>query len=224
MTNQLGMEFVYVPAGSFLMGSKTGTADERPVHKVTLREGFYMGRYEITQAQWQSVMGANPSRLKGDDLPVEQISWTDAQAFIQKLNERGDPFTYRLPSEAEWEYAARAGATEDLPHDLNAMAWYFDNAMGKTHPVGEKQANAWGLHDMHGNVWEWCQDIYHDSYKGAPTDGSAWTTGGDAKYRVMRGCSYMDNAFYSRSSERVRVAPENRIPVGGLRLIAIPRP
>lgn len=224
MSNQLGVEFVYVPSGSFVMGSDRGAADERPARRVTIRRGFYMGRYEITQAQWRTVMGDNPSNFKGEDLPVEQISWTDAQGFIKKLNERGDPFVYRLPTEAEWEYACHAQMTGESMGDLNALAWYFNNSAGKTHPVGEKQANAWGIHDMLGNVWEWCEDVYHESYRGAPTDGSAWLSGGDQRYRVMRGGSWIDNAFYCRVNERIRATPETRQRNSGLRIVAVPRP
>lgn len=223
MSNQLGMEFAYIPSGSFVMGSNTGGADERPARRVSIRRGFYMGRYEITQAQWRAVMGDNPSNFKGEDLPVEQVSWTDAQAFVRKLNERGDPFTYRLPTEAEWEYSCHGQMTGESMGDLNAIAWYFNNSAGKTHPVGEKQPNGWGLHDMLGNVWEWVEDIYHESYRGAPTDGSAWLTGGDSKYRVMRGGSWIDNAFYCRVGERIRATPDNRQRNSGLRLVAIPR-
>ena len=221
MSNQLGMEFVYVPSGGFVMGSDKGGADERPARRVTIRKGFYMGRYEVTQAQWRTVMGENPSNFKGDDLPVEQVSWADAQAFIKKLNERGDPFVYRLPSEAEWEYACHAQMTGESMGDLNVLAWYFNNAAGKTHPVGEKQANAWGLYDMLGNVWEWTEDVYHDTYRGAPTDGSAWLTGGDPRYRVLRGGSWIDNAFYCRVNERIRATPDTRQRNSGLRIVAV---
>lgn len=167
--NQMGMELVYVPAGSFMMGSNNGDADEKPVHEVTIKEGFYMGRYEVKQAEWQQVMGNNPSNFKGDNLPVEQVSWDDAQSFISKLNERGDGFKYRLPTEAEWEYACRAGTTGDYAGDVNEMAWFSENSGNKTHTVGGKRPNAWGLADMHGNVWEWCADYYHETYYGART-------------------------------------------------------
>lgn len=223
MSNQLGVEFVYVPSGSFVMGSDKGAADERPARRVTIRKGFYMGRYEITQSQWRTVMGDNPSNFKGEDLPVEQVSWKDAQSFVQKLNERGDPFVYRLPTEAEWEYACHSQMTGESMGAIDALAWYFNNSAGKTHPVGEKQANAWGIHDMLGNVWEWCEDVYHDSYRGAPTDGSAWLSGGDQRYRVMRGGSWIDNAFYCRVNERIRATPETRQRNSGLRLVAVPR-
>jgi formylglycine-generating enzyme required for sulfatase activity len=223
MSNQLGIEFVYIPSGSFIMGSDGGGADERPARRVTIRRGFYMGRFEITQAQWRTVMGENPSNFKGEDLPVEQVSWTDAQNFIRKLNERGDPFVYRLPTEAEWEYACHAQMTGESMGDLNALAWYFNNSAGKTHSVGEKQANAWGLYDMLGNVWEWTEDVYHDSYRGAPTNGSAWVTGGDPKYKVLRGGSWIDNAFYCRVGERIRATPDTRQRNSGLRLVAVPR-
>ena len=223
MSNQLGMEFVYVPSGGFMMGSNTGGTDERPARRVTIRRGFYIGRYEITQAQWQVVMGTNPSNFKGEDLPVEQVSWMDAQMFVKKLNERNDPFTYRLPTEAEWEYACHAGMGSEGMGALDVIAWYFNNSAGKTHPVGLKQPNAWGLYDTLGNVWEWVEDVYHESYRGAPVDGSAWLAGGDPKYRVMRGGSWIDNAFYCRANERIRAAPESRQRNSGLRLVAVAR-
>ena len=223
MANQLGIEFVYVPSGSFMMGSDRGGADERPARRVAIGKGFYMGRYEITQAQWRMVMGTEPSNFKGDDLPVEQISWEDAQSFIKKLNERNDAFVYRLPTEAEWEYACHAQMGPEGMGAIDALAWYFNNSAGKTHPVGEKKANAWGLHDMLGNVWEWCEDIYHDSYRGAPKDGSAWLSGGDPRYRVMRGGSWIDNSFYCRVNERIRATPDTRQRNSGLRIVAVAR-
>ena len=223
MSNQVGIEFVYLPSGSFMMGSNQGSSDERPAHRVTIRKGFYMGRYEVTQAQWQVVMNDNPSNFKGEDLPVEQVSWEDAQNFIRKLNERNEPFIYRLPTEAEWEYACHAQMGGEGMGQLDQLAWYFNNSGGKTRPVGQKQPNSWGLYDTLGNVWEWCEDIYHDSYRGAPVDGSAWLSGGDPRYRVMRGGSWTDNAFYCRVNERIRATPTARQRNSGLRVVAVAR-
>lgn len=186
------IEMVYVQGGAFLMGSpenETGrTVDEGPQRRVSV-PGFYIGKYEVTQAQWRAVMGNNPSSFKGDNRPVENVSWNDAQEFCRKLSQMTGK-TYRLPSEAEWEYAARAGTTGPYAGNLDAMGWYEKNSGGKTQPVGQKQANAWGLFDMHGNVWEWCEDFWHANYNGAPTDGSAWLSGGDSRYRVLRGGSW----------------------------------
>jgi formylglycine-generating enzyme required for sulfatase activity len=202
--NSMGIKLVHMPAGSFMMGANNLKSDEKPVHQVTFREGFYMGKYEVTQAQWQAVMGNNPSIFKdcGGNCPVENVSWKDAQIFINKLNEGKDGFRYRLPTEAEWEYACRAGTTGEDAGDVSEMAWYLDNSGNKTHPVGGKQPNAWGLADMHGNVWEWCEDWYHETYYGAPTDGSAWLSGGEPKYRMARGGSWYYDAAHLRSANR----------------------
>jgi formylglycine-generating enzyme required for sulfatase activity len=173
---------------------------------VTVQD-FYIGKYEVTQAQWKAVMGAdnNPSSFKGDDLPVERVTWNDAKAFCEKLN-RMTSRTYRLPSEAEWEYACRARTTGAYAGNLDAMAWYADNADYKTHPVGQKQANAFGLYDMHGNVWEWCEDIYHTSYDGKhgnpPADGSAWLSGGVSNFRALRGGAWGNESRIVRSATR----------------------
>lgn len=197
-----GMEFAYVPAGSFQMGSDKGTSQERPVHQVTFARGFYMGRYEVTIAQWQSLMGNNPSSVPdcGGDCPVDNVSWNDAQEFIKKLNAKNDGYTYRLPSEAEWEYACRAGTTGEFAGDLDSMAWINSNANNTWHPVGQKKPNAWGLYDMYGNVAEWVTDVYHMSYEGAPADGSAWTTEGVQDRRMMRGGNYFFDDPHSTSS------------------------
>ncbi len=248
----MGIELVYVPAGSFTMGSENGEANEKPVHTVTIRKGFYMGKYEVTQAQWQAVMGSNPSHFKGDNLPVETISWIHAQNFIQKLNALNDGFVYRLPTEAEWEYAARAGTTGDYAGSLDTMAWYGNNSgrqyidaaeisrtdrsnYGKritdngnqTHAVGTKQPNAFGLYDMHGNVWEWCLDYWHENYGGlvssAPTDGSAWLSGGDSNKRVLRGGSWNFFAHVLRSALRGGGAPGNGDDYIGFRVVAVSR-
>jgi formylglycine-generating enzyme required for sulfatase activity len=233
-----GIELVYVPPGSFMMGSEDDSPDEKPVHKVTIREGFYMSKYEVTQAQWQAAMGttvrqqrdrANPSWTmagEGAEQPMYYVNWNETQEFIQKLNAQNDGFTYRLPSEAEWEYACRAGTTgyaAAWPSPLNAMGWSNENSGQQSHPVGQKLPNAFGLHDMHGNVWEWCQDYYHESYKGAPTDGSAWLSGGDPNYRVMRGSSWDYEAASLRSANRDRLPAVTRGNHVGFRVVAVAR-
>jgi formylglycine-generating enzyme required for sulfatase activity len=216
--NTIDMEFVLIQPGEFDMGSpanETGRYDdEGPVHLVTISESFYLGKYEVTQKQWHEVMGDNPSYFKGDDLPVESVSWDDVHKFIKKLNEKEGTNKYRLPTEAEWEYAARAGTTTrysfgDDDSKLGEYAWYSENSGDKIHPVGEKVANPWGLYDVHGNVWEWVQDIWHDTYNGAPADGSAWEDG-FSTYRVSRGGSWFDSAMDCRSAFRGSYGPGNR--------------
>ena len=221
--NGIGMELVWIPAGSFMMGSANGDADEKPVHQVNIERPFYIGKFEVMQTQWQAVMGDNPSNFKecGGNCPVENVSWDDAKEFIRRLNEKNDGFIYRLPTEAEWEYACRAGTTTDFAGDLNEVAWFSENSGNKTHAVGQKQANAWGLADMHGNVWEWCEDWYHESYYDAPADGSAWLTGGEQKLRVMRGGSWVSDATKSRSMNRNYQNPVMRTFYFGLRVVAV---
>ncbi|NOT64175.1 MAG: SUMF1/EgtB/PvdO family nonheme iron enzyme [Acidobacteria bacterium] len=184
--NGVNLEMKAVPAGSFLMGSPDNeagrSANEEPQRRVNIA-AFAIGKYPITQAQWRSVMGDNPSGVKGDNLPVECVSWNDAKEFCQKLSQLTGK-AYRLPTEAEWEYACRAGTTGAHAGELKAIAWYVEYS---TLPVGQKQANAFGLFDMHGNVWEWCEDVWHQDYDGAPTDDSAWLSGGDSRYHVVRG-------------------------------------
>jgi len=158
----VNVEFVKVAPGEFMMGCSTGDnacdADEKPLHRVQITKAFEIGKYEVTQAQWQAVMGSNPSTIKGDDRPVETISREEAQDFLAKLSARNDGYLYRLPTEAEWEYAARAGAPP--PVSLDDVAWYAANSDDQTHPVGRKKPNAWGLFDMLGNVREWVSDQY----------------------------------------------------------------
>ena len=188
-----GTEFVWVPAGEFRMGSTSSEAsdDERPRTRVRISRGFYLGKYKVTQELWQAVMGTDPSHFSGcDRCPVESVSWHDAQAFIAKLNERTGGDRYRLPTEAEWEYAARAGTKGDgFPEALDAIAWHKGNSGDRTHPVGQKAPNAWGLHDMLGNVSEWVQDWYGDYPGGRVTDPRG-PSAGRHDLRVYRGCSW----------------------------------
>jgi formylglycine-generating enzyme required for sulfatase activity len=209
-------EMVVIPAGSFEMGSNSGEAIEKPVHRVTITRPFALGKTEVTQGQWKAIMGNNPSKFSncGDNCPVEQVSWNDAQEFIDKLNLKTAK-KYRLPSEAEWEYACRAGGEHIYcgSDNLDSVGWYgaSTNQPGnarKTNPVGLKQANAFGLYDMSGNVWEWVEDSYHDNYIGAPTDGSAWS--GDGATRVLRGGSWGFGFQEARSALRGRNVPTNR--------------
>src|SRR5712691_3391855 len=193
--NSIGMEFVLIPAGTFQMGSNDSDThnDEKPVHTVRITQPFYLGKYEVTQGQWQAVMGNNPSFFKGDpNRPVEEVSWNDVQEFIRRLHSREGGATYRLPTEAEWEYAARAGTTTrwsfgDEASRLGRYAWHEGNAGGQTHPVGQLQPNPWGLYDMHGNVWEWVQDWYGSYTSGTAVDPAGPSWGWD---RVRRGGSW----------------------------------
>ena len=220
------MEFVLIPAGTFMMGSPDSDPDaddnEKPAHQVTLSQDFYLGKYPVTQAQWEAMMGANPSEFKGAARPVETVSWDDVQAFMQKLNERGGADHYRLPTEAQWEYACRAGSSTryhfgDDAAQLGDYAWYHDNSGGQTHPVGQKQPNAWGLYDMHGNVWEWVQDWYGD-YTVAPVTDPIGPTSGAV--RVIRGGSWGDAALYARSAVRFRFHPGDRFDNLGFRCLS----
>lgn len=203
-TNPLtGMEFVLIPSGKFMMGSME-VAIGKPVHKVTIQNSFYMGIYPVTQKQWTVVMHNNPSHFKGNDLPVEHVSWNDAQEFIIKLNENEGTDKYRLPSEAEWEYACRSGEQTkyhfgDDESELSHYAWYSRNSRDTTHPVAQKMPNSWGLYDMHGNIWEWVQDSDRSNYVGAPSDGSAWEDG-DNSVRIVRGGYYGSGDFVCQSA------------------------
>jgi formylglycine-generating enzyme required for sulfatase activity len=217
--NGVELEMVLIPAGTFKMGSPEDSSFDygRPQHDVTV-PSFYIGQYPITQAQWQAVMGTNPSNFKDDgNLPVESVSWNGAKEFCKKLSEITGK-EYRLPSEAEWEYACRAGTTGDHAGKPYKMAWCAENSGGQTHPVGQKEPNAFGLYDMHGNVWEWCEDVQHYFYKGAPSDGSAWTSGGDQSSRMIRGGCWYDDLDLCSSYWRGQVGADNREPYTGFRV------
>jgi formylglycine-generating enzyme required for sulfatase activity len=227
ITNSLGMEFVYVKPGSFMMGSpanESGRYDDETQHRVTLSKGFYMQTTEVTQGQWRAIMGSSPSKFSncGEDCPVEQVSWDDVQTFISKLNRKKGGNRYRLPTEAEWEYAARAGSTArfcygDDEGRLSEYAWYSGNSGDKTHPVAQKQPNAWGLYDMHGNVYEWCQDWYDKNYpSGNVTDPTGPSSG---SLRVLCGGSWSSLAEFCRSAIRYGKFSVTRNLYLGFRLV-----
>ena len=221
-TNSVGMNFVLVPSGSFTMGSISSEvgSHEKPPHEVTISGSFYIATTEVTQAQWMAVMGTNPSKFQGDSLPVEQVSWNDAKEFIRKLSSKKGETQYRLPTEAEWEYACRAGTTGDRLGNLGSAAWYDPNSGGMTHPVGQKQANAWGLYDMLGNVYEWCED-WKGAYPGGPvTDPRGPSTG---SFRVVRGGSWFIHANRARPHFRDFFKPDHRQSDVGFRIVAAPR-
>jgi formylglycine-generating enzyme required for sulfatase activity len=214
---EIALELVRIPSGGFLMGSDNHLYSEAPLHPVGFRTGFLLGKYPITQAQWQAVMGDNPAAFRDSpDQPIETVSWDQAAEFCRRLGARSGHHV-RLPSEAEWEYACRAGTTGDFFFDprepfwddsevpwevrqaLCDYAWFDLNSGGRTHPVGLKRPNPWGLHDMIGNVWEWCADVWHGDYAGAPQDGRSWMAGeGRQPRRCLRGGAWDMNAFRCR--------------------------
>ena len=222
--NGVTFEMVYVPGGTFTMGAtaeqgKDAYYWEKPTHSVTL-SGYYIGKYEVTQAQWKAIMGNNPSGFKGDNLPVERVSWDDCQEFIIKLNElTGKKFS--LPTEAQWEYAARGGKSVGTKYsgrdNIENVAWYLDNSGLKTHPVGTKSPNSLGIYDMTGNVWEWCQDWFdYDYYKNSPTTNPTGPNSGSN--RVYRGGSWDSSARYCRVLNRSNFTPDDRSNSLGFRL------
>jgi formylglycine-generating enzyme required for sulfatase activity len=210
------MEFEMIPAGSFDMGSpstETGRFEwEGPLHNVDIKKAFYLGKYEVTQKQWVDIMGNNPSVFKDcpptycENQPVELVTWDDVSKFIKKLNEKERTNKYRLPSESEWEYAARAGTSTkyyfgDNDSELINYAWFTGDSAGKPHLIGKKKSNRWGLYDMNGNVFEWVQDKWLDNYNTSPSDGSAWI-GGLNTNRVARGGSWNSVPEHCRSAFR----------------------
>ncbi|TRU06187.1 MAG: formylglycine-generating enzyme family protein, partial [Microcystis sp. Msp_OC_L_20101000_S702] len=209
ISNGVTLEMVSLPAGQFLMGSADSDY-EKPPHQVKVNS-FAIGKYPVTQAQYEAVMGTNPSEFQNNPQnPVERVSWNNAQAFCQKLSQITGK-TYRLPTEAEWEYACRAGTTTryyfgDDANQLGDYAWYSANSQSKTHPAGQKRPNGWGLYDMSGNVWEWCEDNWHDNYIGAPRDGSAWIKNGNDNRSPLRGGSWGSNPYNCRSAIRNNLA------------------
>ena len=246
LKNSIGIEFVLIPAGSFLMGSadddREASRDETPQHRVTIRQSFHLGRYEVTQAQWEAVMGGHPfalprsnsfyhlpgmaERLRKPNNPAT-VSWHDAQEFVRRLNQKESHARYRLPTEAEWEYAARAGTTTSYSfgtdaRNLSRYAWFGEDfTSGSTHAVGQKEPNAWGLYDMHGNVWEWTQDGYGERYyaESPATDPAGPATESGNAGRVVRGGSWHVTGDGWRSASRRQYAPDYRGISIGFRLV-----
>jgi formylglycine-generating enzyme required for sulfatase activity len=226
-TNSIGIEFVLIPAGSFPMGAEKNfegaLEHEKPQHRVSISKPFYLGKYEVTQAQWTAVMNSNPSTFEGQSNPVVNVSWDEAQEFVKRLNQKEGTSRYRLPTEAEWEYAARAGTSSiwffgDDAGALSSYAWFDGNSGETTHPVGQKQPNPWGLYDMHGNVWEWVQDWYGERYYSSSmsTDPKGPSTGSS---RVRRGGSWGRSAKYCRSAYRSSYSPDFHSDGVGFRLV-----
>ncbi len=238
------VEMVLIEAGTFTMGATESDArrsfadyqaywknlrnstepqlewflNQTPQHRVTITKPFYMGRYEVTQAQWESVMGENPSYYTGDSLPVEQVSWKKCVDFCRRLNaQSNDGWEYRLPTEAEWEYACRAGSTGDFASgDLDEIGWYTENAKNRIQPVGQKKSNAWGLYDMHGNVSEWCSDWFGEYSSHDETDPTGPASGST---RVFRGGTYDGHSAQCRSAGRTSEVPGYRVGNLGFRLV-----
>jgi formylglycine-generating enzyme required for sulfatase activity len=222
--NSIDMEFVEIGPGNFKMGTSK-YFNAQPIHEVRLENAFYMSKYEVTQKQWEQVMGSNPSASKGENQPVESVSWNDVQEFIAKLNE-DENANYRLPTETEWEYAARAGTStsysfgeidEDAEIFLGDYAWYQENSYSKPHNVGEKAPNAFGLYDMHGNVMEYVQDSWVDGYQGAYEDGRAIEKG-EGTLRVIRGGSWSNLPKSLESASRNKQDPRDGDATIGFRL------
>jgi len=227
-TNSISIEFVLIQAGSFMMGSPQNAEErnETPPHKVSISKPFYLGKYEVTQEQWVTVMGSNPSRFKGPNHPVDSVSWNDVQEFIKRLNAKEGHNRYRLPTEAEWEYAARAGTNTayffgDDKKELSGYAWYFGSSDSTSHPVGQKPPNAWGLHDVHGNVFEWTQDWFGGRYyaDSPETDPKGPSSGAG---RVARGGSWSYNAESARAAYREFIMPHAQGGDVGFRLALSP--
>jgi len=226
-TNSLGIEFISIPPGTFQMGGdkirEQAEDHENPVHKVTISKAFLMGRFTVTQEQWARVMDTRPSEFTGDQRPVECVSWHDVQAFVAALNTMEDTRAYRLPTEAEWEYAARAGATTAYTFgsetsSLDEYAWYKKNAPNATRPVGQLKPNAWGLYDMHGNVHEWCQDWFdRHHYAQSPSVDPIGPDTGLA--RVLRGGDWSSADWYCRCASRSLSSPDRRSGRVGFRLV-----
>ena len=238
ITNSIGMKLVLIPKGTFMMGSpetEKGRQENETQHKVTISKDYYLGVYEVTQLQYEKVMGKNPSYFQGAivgnenaNLPVEKISWDYAVEFCKKLSdlpeEKKAGRVYRLPTEAEWEYACRAGSKAAYSFGANSTslgdyAWFGENSGNQTHPVGEKKANAWGLYDMHGNVWEWCSDCLGKYPKGSVSDPSGPSEG---SFRVIRGGSWRLVAARCRSAYRRLFAPSDRDYSLGFRVALSP--
>jgi formylglycine-generating enzyme required for sulfatase activity len=215
------MEFVWVPSGCFMMGSDSKEAyeNEKPVHEVCL-DGFWIGKYEVTQGQWKKIMGNNPSWFKsGDNYPVETVSWNDAKDFISKLNQQSKK-VFSLPTEAQWEYAARSGGKNQKyagGDDIDKFAWYNSNSGNKTHAVGTKAPNDLGIYDMSGNVWEWCEDVYDEkAYEKHERNNPVITSG--SSVRVFRGGSWLNFPRHVRAANRRRRTPDDRDNDLGFRL------
>ena len=215
----LALDLVLIPAGSFTMGD----AENSPAHKVTLTKPFYMGKYAVTQEQYQQVMGINPSRFKGKNNPVEMVFWNDAQEFCKLLSASSGQ-AVRLPTEAEWEYACRAGSKNKFCFGndegrLGEYAWFYNNSRNTTHPVGQKKPNKFGLYDMHGNVWEWCTDWYGDYPAKAVNNPNGPANGA---YRVLRGGSWDDAPWNCWSANRGGGFPVFRFYLIGFRVVLVP--
>ncbi|WP_028550729.1 formylglycine-generating enzyme family protein [Paenibacillus sp. UNC451MF] len=221
----INMELVLINPGLLTMGSSliTGEGDEAPEHKVTITKPFYLGKYEVTQEQWEELMEANPSKFKGDKRPVDTVSWDDSQLFLKKLQDKtGSKFT--MPTEARWEFAARAGTSTrwDFGNDesiLGDYAWFQDNANAATHPVGQKKPNAWGLYDMYGNVQEWCNDWYATPYPKGDVSDPQGPNSGDS--RVLRGGAWGDDPSMVRSAYRNASGTDAKTPGIGVRVVMV---
>ena len=240
LSDTVNLELVGIQPGTFIMGSpedELGRSDDETQHQVTLTQGYWLGKYEVTQAQYEVIMGTNPSYFKGADLPVEQVTWNDATNFCAKLTASEKAagrlpagYEYTLPTEAQWEYACRAGTTTALNNgknlsginespEVDEVGWYKYNSNGKTHPVGQKKPNAWGLYDMHGNVWEWCLDWYGDYPASAVTDPKGPNTG---SLGVDRGGSWDTRAYRCRSAIRDYFNPSDTDYRSGFRVALVP--
>ena len=234
------LEMVKIKAGTFMMGSpegELGRKHDEQQHRVTLTKDYWLGKYEVTQGQWQAIMGGNPSQFKnGDNYPVEKVSWYDAKKFCDKLNElytgkMPQGYRFDLPTEAQWEYACRAGTTTALYNNRNLttengycrnlaeLGWYSSNSDIRTHPVGQKQPNAWGLYDMYGNVWEWCNDWYGPYNSNGVVIDPTGPAQGSAKIR--RGGGFCNGAYHNRSAKRMTTNPELKYSYRGFRLALV---
>ncbi len=221
------LDLVLVPAGRFLIGSPAGGQgrySDEDRKTVAIEKPFWMGKHEVTQEQWEAIMGGNPARFTGTKNPVEGVSWDDCRGFVAKLNKRVPRGGFRLPTEAEWEWACRAGAATrfcfgDSDTGLGDYAWHTDNSSSRTHPVGEKKPNAWGLHDMHGNVWELCASPFADPFDGSESKGED----ASAPFRVRRGGSWISYSRDCRSAFRYGVVPEFRYGGYGFRVVCSAR-